>query len=269
MTSPASPSNRESLSNDEHQLRPRKQPPQPLLQAFQQQRPQQLCTTSTTLIDANDEEKNEKKMLEWELSELEADDVRSHAWYHGDLVDRAEAERLLRRCVADEHGVGAFVTSQRDEEDDSEDARSSCTSSDCDAELLDDRLESLDDEHRLNLSSKMAPALLLLKQSRHSNGQLPTTRPRRPIRRHFYCFLVRGSTNVRPPGRFVVSCLRVDKYDDNNKRHNDEQLRRKCRRRYRRQQRRPVLHFVINEVCLTLRNCINYYSIILIVIIDN
>lgn len=250
MTSPVSPSKHEPRQNDEYQLRPRKQPPQPMLP---QQRPQQLCVALTTSTDATDVEKNEKKMLEWELSQLEADDVRSHAWYHGDLVDRAEAERLLRRCVADEYGMGgAFVTSLHDSEDDSEDARSSNTSSDCDVEMLDDRPESLVDEHGPNSSSKMASALLLSKQGRYSTGQLPTKRPRRPNRRHFYCFLVRGSTNVRPPGRYVVSCLRVDKYDDNNRRHDDEQLHRKRRRRHRRQQRRPVLHFVINEVSLAL-----------------
>lgn len=239
---------------------------------------QQVVVAGTGDTDAE-----QKKLLEWELSSLGADDLRSHAWYHGHRVDRAEAERLLRQCVADEHGVftvnfssniaDGLVVSLEGEEDNVkysdldglEDVSSVSSDSDFD---IDDFLDGLVDERGLMPDSSTAMAAAsILQQRRRLDGVLPSAsarRSRRHNRRYFYCFLVRDSLNVRPPGRYVVSCLRVDKYNDiDNKKnkksaiHNEDEQKRmqflRCqhRRRQRRQQRHPVLHFVINEVSHT------------------
>lgn len=254
----------------------------------------------------SDAEKN-KKLLEWELSTLEANDLRSHAWYHGECVGRVEAERLLRKCVAEEHGIGIITTTktkntnnvninqmtentdivtnatvagiaqnenvprEREEDTDSDLASDngledvSSLSSDGDFAVDDYLDELIGDDGRVPDPSTATSTLMataqLINQSRRMNSVLPMKRPKRQSRqrKHFYCFLVRASVNVKPPGRFVVSCLRVDKYDDvNNKRKNSEdehsqkkRLRKQQKRRQRRQQRYPVLHFVINEVRYT------------------
>lgn len=224
-----------------------------------------------------DTDVDQKKLLEWELSSLGADDLRSHAWYHGHRVDRAEAERLLRQCIADEHGVftvnfssnmaDGLAASVEREEDNTKDSDSdgledvSSLSSESDFDTDDFMDGSVDERGLMPDPSTTMAAVSLLQQRRRPDGVLPSAsarRPRRLNRRHFYCFLVRDSLNVRPPGRYVVSCLRVDKYNDikNNKKitrhYEDEQKRMhfiRCqRRRQRRQQRHPVLHFVVNEV---------------------
>lgn len=239
-----------------------------------------IVTDESAQIEAD----KRKKLLEWELSTLGAEDLRSHAWYHGARVDRIEAERLLRQCVAEDYNfvststcttsANNAVTSPKGQEDTDElgsdgleDVSSVSSESDF---ALDDFLDGLVDESGnvpdpFTATTTVMAAALLLQQRRRMAGVLPTKRPRHPKRnrRHYYCFLVRDSTNVRPPGRYVVSCLRVDKYDtDNNeinKLHNQESnivdeekrkkfLRQQLQRRQRRQQRRPVLHFVINEV---------------------
>lgn len=225
-----------------------------------------------------------KKLLEWELSTLEANDLRSHAWYHGNRVDRIEAEKLLRKCVAIEHAiidttitattVNVNVPREGQKEMEGESTTDNWdgledVNSDGDF-ALDDFLDGLIDERgrmpdpSMATSTSMAAALLM-HQRCHMDGMLSTKKPSfqgHSNRRNFYCFLVRDSINVRPPGRYVVSCLCVDKYDDvENDNRNlesgddnmDEQkrkkfLRRQYRRRVRRQQRHPVLHFVINEV---------------------
>jgi len=215
-------------------------------------------------------EKN-KKLLEWELSALEADDLRSHAWYHGQQVDRIEAERLLRQYVAEEHGFSIIVEQQHTEEEASDsdgaiDNISDNSDSDGTIDIASDSsdaeftFEDLVDEHGVVVdpmkatSTRLASALKL-RQRRRLDGLLPTKRPKRP-QRHFYCFLVRDSLNVRPPGRYVVSCLRVDKYEDletGHKYKTDKQLRKfreQQQRRQRRQNRHPVLHFVVNEVSI-------------------
>lgn len=113
-------------------------------------------------------------------------------------------------------------------------------------------------------TSSLIAAEFFQQQRRCMNDMLLSKRSLRSHRgrRHFYCFLVRDSTNVKPPGRFVVSCLRVDKYEsdetiDKEKKRSacdtiDKQIRKQRQRRQRRQQQHPVLHFVINEVSLTL-----------------
>lgn len=222
---------------------------------------------------ANHETEKNRKLLEWELSSLEADDLRSHAWYHGNRVDRAEAERLLRRCVAEELSIREQVdTSLRDGKEDDGDSDELEKDSDQSSEeeiTVDDFLDGLVDEHgripdpSTATSTAMAPSLLL-QQRRRMNGLLPSKKARNPKhkRRHFYCFLVRDSMNIQPPGKYVMSCLRVDKYEnelyvskhgDNpdeigNEQSHNRSLRQKRICRERRQQRFPVLHFVINEV---------------------
>lgn len=252
-----------------------------------------------------DAEKN-KKLLEWELSTLESNDLRSHAWYHGECVGRVEAERLLRKCVAEEHGIRIttitktkninsvninqmtentnIVTNMtasgiaqtmnipQEEEDidgdsDSDNGLEDVSSLSSDGDFaMDDYLDELiDDNGRVpdlsTATSTLMATALLVNQRRRMNGVLPVKRPKRQPKqhKHFYCFLVRASVNVKPPGRFVVSCLRVDKYDDvDDKRKNGEdersqkkRLRKQLKRRQLRQQRHPVLHFVINEVSYT------------------
>lgn len=136
---------------------------------------------------------SERKALERELGSAGGpDDLTGHAWYHGGAergMDRAEAERLLMQCVAEEHN-------------NSEDHERQPSDADADSDMDSDS----DDEQR--------------------DGQ-----------RYFYCFLVRDSGNVRPPGRYVLSCARVDNKEGGKKRR-------------RRRRRRPglVLHFVINEI---------------------
>jgi len=255
------------------------------------------------LVNADAEAEKNKKLLEWELSTLEADDLRSHAWYHGQQVNRAQAERLLRKYVAEQYGSATTTTTNtanttnknsktlnnitatavkgsssvrpnvEDTSDSDELEDISSENSDMDF-ANDDFLDDLEDESGMlsdpSVSTTAAiSASLLLQQRRKVEGALSTKIPKRPHRhrRHFYCFLVRDSINVRPPGRYVVSCLRFDKYDedleaeDKNETHydDDEQKRKKCNRRQqkqrqRKQQRYPVLHFVINEVsdsCIT------------------
>jgi len=225
-----------------------------------------------------------KKLLEWELSSLEANDLRSHAWYHGNRVDRIEAEKLLRKCVAIEHAiidttitattVNVVIPREGEEEMEGEgtnDDSDGLEDVNSDGDLaMDDFLDGLVDERGRMPDPSMATstfmaAALLAHRRRHMDGMLSAKKPNfqgHSNRRNFYCFLVRDSINVRPPGRYVVSCLRVDKYDDvENDNKNpisgdniaDEQkrkkfLRKQLRRRIRRQQRHPVLHFVINEV---------------------
>lgn len=262
----------------------------PLTQDHQQIQQSQipLCPQKgTIMIDntAHAEADKIKKLLEWELSKLGAEDMRSHAWYHGNRVDRNEAERLLRQCVAEEYGIlhakantttanNVPISPKEGQEDDDdldsdglEDVSSVSSESDF---ALEDFLDGLTDESGnvpdpFTATTTVKAAALLLQQRHRLDGVLSSKSPKRPKRnrRHFYCFLVRDSTNVRPPGRYVVSCLRVDKYDNDNNDKNkpqnqvsnigDEQkqkkfLRRQLQRRLRRQKRRPVLHFVINEV---------------------
>lgn len=229
---------------------------------------------NTRMVDSSsvdvEAEKN-KKLLEWELSALEADDLRSHAWYHGQQVDRIEAERLLQQYVAEEHGFSIIVERQHTEEDTSDsDGAIDNTSDNSDSDEMIDianncsdagfPFEDLVDEHGvvvdpLKATSTRLAASVKLEQRRYIDGVLPTKRPKRP-RRHFYCFLVRDSLNLRPPGRYVMSCLRVDKYADletGHKYKTDKQLRKfreQQQRRQRRQNRHPVLHFVVNEVSI-------------------
>lgn len=245
------------------------------------------------VVGTGDTDVEQKKLLEWELSSLGADDLRSHAWYHGHRVDRADAERLLRQCVADEHGFsaigfssnfidGCLVDSQGEEynekdldSDGLEDVSSVSSESDL---AMDDFLDGLVDDRGVGsdpttASSTVMATALLLQQRHRPDGVLSSVSTKRSQcynRRYFYCFLVRDSQNVRPPGRYVVSCLRVDKYDDeentnnkNNSARNAEHeqkrmqfLRRQRRRRQQRQQRHPVLHFVINEVSIICYFCI-------------
>jgi len=257
-----------------------KQNQPPLLRRQQHQPPASQRVSSPLNADSatvDVEAEKTKKLLEWELSALEADDLRSHAWYHGQQVDRTEAERLLRQCVAEEHGSAtATIINANDtitppnnltdaatkgssslqhhvEEDTSDsDEMDDVSSASSDADFtIDDCI----DEHGMVPDPSLATR-------RRIDGVLPLKRPKRPHRprRHFYCFLVRDSLNVRPPGRYVLSCLRVDKYEDletgdkniSQRCHDDEQqrkFRRKQQRRQRRQHRHPVLHFVVNEVC--------------------
>jgi len=222
----------------------------------------------------------DKKQLEWELSSLGADDLRSHAWYHGYQVDRSEAERLLRQCVVDEHGynimsdqsvsndskVATTATNEGSDSDGLDDVSSMSSDGDFGVEGF---LDELIDDNGMVPDPSMATnttmaAMLLFQQHRRMNGLLPVKPSVRPQnrRRHFYCFLVRDSTNVRPPGRFVVSCLRVDKYDcddrklnktsDKDERRHEQTLYCQRQRRLQRQLKHPVLHFVINEVSLPL-----------------
>lgn len=237
------------------------------------------------------EVENNKKQLEWELSTLETDDLRSHAWYHGNRVDRNEAERLLRKYVQEEYGytittttttttnnnntsttgtntsirttvTGIIDSPERkygiEDSDGIEDVSSMSSDSDFG---IDDGLEDgrcVVPDPSLAASTAMATALLL-EQRRRLNGFLPLEKSIRSYvrRKHYYCFLVRDSMNIRPPGRYVVSCLRVDTYEDSDaalkQNKGDEKkckkfLHRQRLRRYRRQQQHPVLHFVINEV---------------------
>lgn len=271
-------------------LSSRKQNQPPPLRKQQHESPQSQRVSTPLNSDsatADVEAEKMKKLLEWELSTLEADDLRSHAWYHGQQVDRTEAERLLRQCVAEEHGsVTANIIAANDtitpsknvtatatkgssllqhhvEENTSDsDGMDDVSSESSDADFtIDDCMDEpgMVPDPSLATSTKMAVELGL-QQRRGIDGVLK--RPKRPHRprRHFYCFLVRDSLNVRPPGRYVVSCLRVDKYEDletNDKNtsqrcHDDEQRRkfqRKQQRRQRRQHQHPVLHFVVNEVC--------------------
>lgn len=78
--------------------------PEPSLQKSQSMSQNPLSSLNVSDHKITDNTDMNKKQLEWELSTLEADDLRSHAWYHGCQVDRVEAERLLRQCVAEEHG---------------------------------------------------------------------------------------------------------------------------------------------------------------------
>jgi len=279
--------------------KPKNQTP-PLSHKQKHQSPQSLHESSflnAAMADSGtvdvEAEKN-KKLLEWELSALEADDLRSHAWYHGQQVDRTEAERLLRQCVAEEYSFATTTTItgntnnndtiispnhatatiskisstlRHDVEKGTSDSDGmediSSESSDTDF-VFDDFIDDLVDEQGVVPNSSMATstamaAELLLQQRRRIDGALRKLIPKRPNRprRHFYCFLVRDSLNVRPPGRYVVSCLRVDKFEDfetRDKYKTDEQRRKFCRqlqRRQRRQNRHPVLHFVVNEVSST------------------
>lgn len=211
-----------------------------------------------------------KKLLEFELSHLDADDMRSHAWYHGSQVDRAGAERLLRKCVTEEHGVVRDVDEDIGYADSDSNGLEDVSSVSSDGDFgPDDNFfdEPLDERRQVQdsstaMSPTMAASLSLL-QRRRIDNLLPkrSARPTRQWQRHFYCFLVRDSLNVRPPGRYVVSCLRVDKYNDENYGSgsdgcgigdNDENRKkmrsRQIRRRLRRQRQHQVLHFVINEV---------------------
>ncbi|VVC27332.1 Ras guanine-nucleotide exchange factors catalytic domain,SH2 domain [Cinara cedri] len=241
------------------------------------QRQQNMQQQQEVVVGSSYNDLEQKKLLEWELSSLGADDLRSHAWYHGHRVDRAEAERLLRQCVAVEHGfsiaslgsniigrgsvasLGAEKDNAQDSDSDGlEDANSVSSDSDF---TTDDFLDGLVKDLVPFPSTTMDDSLLL-QQRRRLDSVLPPTSARRPRqnRRYFYCFLVRDSLNVRPPGRYVVSCLRVDKYDNEDNKNNsvrnteNEQrmqfLRHQQRRRRRKQQRHPVLHFVINEIIL-------------------
>lgn len=273
---------------------------QPQLQHQQQPLSSLMANVNTGDHTNPDAEKN-KKLLEWELSTLEANDLRSHAWYHGEFVGRVEAERLLRKCVAEEHGIrittttkinntnniniiqmtentdiitNATVTSiaenvngpvasregEEDIDSDSDNGLEDVSSMSSDGDFaMDDYLDELiDNECRLTDPSMFMTTASLINQRRRMNSVLPIKRPKRQPRqrKYFYCFLVRASVNVKPPGRYVVSCLRVDKYDDaDDKRKNGEdersqkkRLQRQLKRRQLRQQRHPVLHFVINEV---------------------
>lgn len=263
-----------------------------------QQQVQPPLNPPVGLMESNEsaltEADKNKKLLEWELSKLGAEDLRSHAWYHGDRVDRIEAERLLRQCVAEEHGITNAMTTttisttandvvipptegQDDNDDISSDGLEDVSSASSEGDFaLDDFLDGLVDNSGnvpdpFTATTTVKAAAILLQQ-RRGMEVLPTKNSKNPKRnqKHFYCFLVRDSTNVQPPGRYVVSCLRVDKYDnennDKNKLQNhasnngDERkrkkfLRRQLQRRQRRQQRRPVLHFVINEVNYHVTNC--------------
>lgn len=229
-------------------------------QLRQSQFPLVMNITTNDAVES-DMEKN-RKLLEWELSSLEANDLRSHAWYHGNKVDRIDAERLLRQCVIDEHGITSYSdnSSSRDEEESSNsdglDQDSGQSSDDVENYNHDIQL----DEQRQMSDAFTASALLLKPQGHHIMLPAKKTIAQKRQGRHFYCFLVRDSMNIRPPGRYVVSCLRVDKYNDDVSRKYDsygnigiKQSRKKslCRQRKRRectQQRHPVLHFVINEV---------------------
>jgi len=255
------------------------QPP-PLLKQQHQLPPSQRVSSPLNDDSATSDVEAEKmkKLLEWELSALEADDLRSHAWYHGQQVDRTEAERLLRQCVAEEHGSStATIITANDTITPSNNVTASTTTkgssslqhhveeatSDLDG-IYDVSSDSSDSDFSIDDcidKRDMVPDPSLATR-RHIDGVLPLKRPKRPHRprRHFYCFLVRDSLNVRPPGRYVVSCLRVDKYEhletgDKNisqRYHDDDQGRkfqRKQQRRQRRQHRHPGLHFVVNEVC--------------------
>jgi len=202
-----------------------------------------------------------KRLLEWELSTLEAGDLRSHAWYHGDRVDRREAERLLRQYAAAEEQqrtgggggsdtIAAAIAAAEPYSDGLEDVSSESSDGDfasdeCPDELIDENGRLLDPS--MATSARMAVALLA-QQRRLLNAARPTARPARlNRRRRFYCFLVRDSLNVRPPGRYVLSCLRLDKFDG------DGHGKKRGKQRARDQKRnRPVLHFVINEVRLFL-----------------
>lgn len=284
---------------------------QPQLQLQTQQQPiSPLMANVTTVEPSNSDTEKNKKLLEWELSTLEANDLRSHAWYHGECLGRVEAERLLRKCVAEEHGIRittipktkninnvkinqmtentnivSTVTAsgiaqnvnvaREGEEDTDDDSDSdngledvSSLSSDGDFALDDYLDELIDDDGRVpdpsTATSTLMATALLVNQRRRMNGVLPVKRPKRQPKqhKHFYCFLVRASVNVKPPGRFVVSCLRVDKYDDvddmrkngEDERSQKKRLRKQLKRRQLRQLRHPVLHFVINEV-----SCAWYY----------
>jgi len=252
---------------------------QPSLLRKQQHEPPQsqlISTPSNSDSDTADVEAEKmKKLLEWELSALEADDLRSHAWYHGQHVDRTEAERLLRQCVAEEHGsITADIIAANDTITSSNNVTATVSKG---SSLLQHRVEEntsdsdgMDDsssersytyfalDHSMGkpAAKKSGPLFeistaivtALLQQRPNINGVYISRE-----RRHFYCFLVRDSRNVRPPGRYVMSCLRVDKYEDLH-RHDDEQRRKFQRKQQRRQQmqhQHPVLHFVINEVCDT------------------
>jgi len=253
----------------------------------QQHEPPTSQRVSSTLnadsATADVEAEKTKKLLEWELSSLEADDLRSHAWYHGQQVDRTEAERLLRQCVSEEYSSatatiitandkvcppnnttatvtkGSSLLQQHVEEDTNDsDGMEGVSSESSDADF---GIDEFVDERGVVLNPSVATSTTMTEALK-----LPMKRPKRPHRprRHFYCFLVRDSLNVRPPGRYVVSCLRVDKYEDlktsdkskSQRVHDDEQqskLRRQQQRRQRRQHRHPVLHFVVNEVSDTFK----------------
>jgi len=237
------------------------------------QRVSSLLNTDSPTAEV--EAEKTKKLLEWELSSLEADDLRSHAWYHGHQVDRTEAERLLRQCVAEEYGSatniiktlndtvspssnasataikGASSLQQHIEEDASDsDGLEDLSSDSSDADFS---VNDFMDERGMVLDPPVATSTAM-------DDKALLKRPKEPNRprRHFYCFLVRDSLNVRPPGRYVLSCLRVDKYEDletedknKSQRCHGEQRRKNRRQQQRRQQRQyryPVLHFVVNEV---------------------
>lgn len=154
----------------------------------------------------------ERKALEQELGSAGGpDDLRGHAWYHGGKergVDRAEAERLLIQCVAEEHN--------------DEDVIKKTPAKDMDSVETDTDSDSSDSDH-----------------------QDSNQRSRRPSN-YYYCFLVRESTNLRPPGRYVLSCLRVDKkfYKGSD----GEFTRKQRRHKNRKQSLTHVLHFIINEI---------------------
>lgn len=225
-----------------------------------------------------------RNLLEWELSTLEAGDLRSHAWYHGNRVNREKAEWLLRKYVATEYGVTDIkeasiknvtkvVSREGDEEMEevTEDYSDGLDDVSSDSDFnKDDVITSFVDEHDVASRSSMAMDQPEQKRLRmDGNPNIPVDRRRR----HYYCFLVRDSSNVRPPGRYVMSCLRVCNYDNgvNDNRNltygdgimNDEKrekfLRRQHQRRVHKQQQQQVLHFVINEVSAA---CVTYFCIV-------
>jgi len=241
----------------------------------QQHKPPQSQRVSSPLnvesVTAEVEAEKSKKLLEWELSSLEADDLRSHAWYHGYQVNRTEAERLLRQCVAEEYGSATnFIITANDTVSVSPPSDVSATATNCSSSLQqhveeasDSDLSSNSSDEDLGITDFMDERGLVVTLSKAKStemgGALLKRRlgPHRP-RRHFYCFLVRYSLNVGPTGRYVLSCLRVDKYEDNetwdknkSQLYHDVQRRKNRRQQQRRQQRQlrhPVLHFVVNEV---------------------
>lgn len=214
-----------------------------------------------------------KKLLEWELSTLREDDLRSHAWFHGYRVDRLEAERLLNKYVIHEHGIDTKNIATAHSIESGEGERELKKNTENDSNRLVD--ENGMTELSKNISVMLSDSLVMRQRCR-MDGIPPAKKSsisndRR--QREFYCFLVRNSRNLNPPGRYVMSCLRVDNlYEDDyhdknqnpkglNKEEREKLLLKQIPRSNNRQSIYPVLHFVINEVSVV---CVTYYCLIIL-----
>lgn len=185
-------------------------PPPPPPTRLEQPRQQQLLPEPPKELLASlaglAEEEKAKKLLEWELTSLGEKDLRSHAWFHGYQVDRVKAEQLLRQYVAEKHPIAIAGGGERA-------AGVAHSNSENDSTSDEDEATS-DNSSWPDLSVATSTTLSKVMLLHDDHVTIAPRPPKRPsLRRHYYCFLVRLSLNVQQPGRYVVSCLRVDKYD--------------------------------------------------------